>query len=216
MLTKLKVLAFSDPTLRAEVGSWSVQINPETFTHQMRTGFIVQSGIDSGGSVTNFKTQEPQDLDLEIHLDATGAIPGIHNVTEEIGRFKDLAYKFNGEAHSPNYLKVLWGDFVFACQLTSLAVEYLMFNPAGTPLRARLKLSLRQHQTPEEVTRKAGKKSADLTRTRIVTAATALPLMAFEAYRDVGLTVALARANDLDDLMHLAEGAAIVFPPAER
>ncbi len=215
MLAKLRILAFSDEELRSQIGEYKLKINPESYSHAFRTAFSEDPGVDTASIIAKFKTHQPQDVRFEFFLDTTGIVPGVKSVSDEIARFRDVAYNYNGQIHSPNYLKLLWGDLVFNCLMSRLDVEYQMFSPSGKPLRAKLTAAFRQHQTPEELAKRSNKKSADLSHSRIVVAGKTLPLMTNEVYQDGGLYIQVARANDLNDIMHLVEGAELRFPPVE-
>ena len=212
-LTKLKILAFSDNELRSKSGSYQVQINPEKYTHKFRTNLKSSKPMDSAGTVVKFTTQAPQDLDFNFTLDATGAVTGVKNVVNEIKKLRDVVYDYHGKIHSPNYLKVIWGGLAFRCRLSTMNVDYTLFSPNGKPLRAKISLTFRQHLTPADLELLADKKSADLTHADVVTSGMTLPLMAYRVYDRSDLYVDVARANDLDDLMHLTEGSMLHFPP---
>ena len=149
MLKKLKILAFADNALRNKIGEYSLQINPETYSHTHRTVFARARGIDTAGSLSKYRSHNPHDIKFDFILDATGAVPGVRNVSYEIANFKKVAYSYNGNIHSPNYLKLSWGPLVFKCLLNSLNITYQLFSPAGSPLRAKLSVAFRQHQTPK-------------------------------------------------------------------
>jgi hypothetical protein len=213
VLQKLKIIAFSNEKLTTRAGTYEVRINPEKYTHAHQTAFSEDVGVDTASIVPKFKTQKPQDISFDFYIDATGVVPGIIDVTAEIKRFKAVAYDYNGQAHSANYLILSWGTLVFHCMLTSLSVEYTLFSPAGIPLRAKIGAKFRQHMTPEQVAKRADKKSADLTHARTVVDAMTLPLMCNDIYRDSRHYIAVARANDRNDIMHLRPGETILFPP---
>ena len=216
MLSKLKIIAFSDKDLFSYLGEYSLQINPESFTHSHATTFSQDAGTDTAGTVLKFATHPPQDVRFDFILDGTGVVPGVRSVAKEIRKIKELVYRYNGKIHSPNYLKLVWGGLVFKCMLLDLDIVHQLFDPSGQPLRAKLSAAFRQHETPQVLARLADKKSADLTHVETSTAGTTLPLMAFRVYDRSDLHVHVARANDLNDLVHLTEGAQIRFPPAEE
>lgn len=143
-------------------------------------------------------------------------MPGVTSIEEEIGKFKTVAYRFNGSVHSPNYLKLLWGKLVFDCMLNSMDISYQLFAPSGVPLRASLALSFRQHQTPADLVRDAQKESTDLTHSRMTSNHTTLPLMCHRVYDDCSLYPQVARINNLNTLMRLPEHARLRFPPVEQ
>jgi nucleoid-associated protein YgaU len=214
MLTKLKIQAYSDKELRSKVADYSLQINPETYGHTHAAVFARAAGNDTGGTILKFSTQAPEELKFDFVLDGTGVVPGVKSVADEIKRFKSVAYDYQGSIHSPNYLRILWGGLAFDCMLSSLSIAYQLFDPAGKPLRCKVSASFRQHQTPEDLTRLADKKSADLTHSETVTAGDSLPLMTYRVYDRSDLYVHVARANDLNTLMSLRPGAVLRFPPA--
>jgi len=216
MLNKVRILAFRDKELHAKVGEFTLQINPESYRHDNRTWFSQVAGSDTAGSVLKFRSYYPQELKFDFVLDATGVVPGVKNVTREIAAFKDVAYDYHGAIHSPYYLKVLWGGLAFKCMLSSMAIDYQLFDPSGKPLRAKLSVSFRQHQTPQDLARKGDKKSADLTHSEQTIAGDTLPLISNRVYDRPDLYVHIARANDLNDIMHLQAGQRLRLPPVRE
>ncbi len=216
MLKKLQIVSYSDAELRNKIGSYAVQINPENYDHRRRTMFAHDRGIDTKSALAKYKSRRPETLSFTYVLDATGVVPGgTNSVPREIAAFNKVAYNYNGSIHSPNYLRVVWGTLSFNCMLAALDIKYTLFSPAGIPLRAKVSVRFREHQTPEDLARSADKKSADLTHSRIVRGRDTLPILAHDIYGDVRLCVALARANNLDDLVHLKSGTRLRFPPVK-
>lgn len=213
MLSKFRILSFSDDELRSKTGEYQVQINPETYAHDFSTQYARDRGINAAAALAQFKTHDPQNIRFDIIIDATGVVPGVTSVDDELAKLRKTAYAFNGRVHSPNYLKLLWGKLSFDCMLTSMAVSYQLFSPTGVPLRAKLDLAFRQHQTPADLARRSGKQSADLTHVQVASDDLNLPLMCYRIYDDPALYPRVARANDLNDLMHLTPGAELLFPP---
>jgi len=223
MRRKLKIIAYSDERMRTRVGEWTAQLNPENYAQSFRTLFSEDDGIDTAGVVSRFRSQQSEELRLELMIDATGAVPldlhsalsGAIDLPSKIDQLKEIIYSYNGEIHSQNYLQLLWGTLSFNCMLASLNVEYQLFTPEGVPLRAKLNLDLKQHQTPDELARRSRKASPDLTHSRTVEAGKTLPLLCHEVYGEPHLYPAVARANDLDDLMSLPAGSRLRFPRLE-
>lgn len=46
----------------------------------------------------------------------------------------------------PPYLRFTWGGFNFECVLETLGVQFLMFKPDGTPLRAKVTVGLKERE----------------------------------------------------------------------
>ena len=216
MLSKLMIIAYSDNELRSKTGDYTLQINPTSLAHSHSSDFSPAKGNDAAGTILKFHTQKPQEMSFDFVIDATGVVPGVQSVSSEIDKFRNLTFTFQGKIHSPNYLKIIWGGLAFKCMLTKLNIAYQLFAPSGKPLRAKLSVGFRQHQTPEDLTRSADKKSADLTHFDIATMGTTLPLMSYRVYDRPDLFVEVARANDMNDLVHLTAGQSVRFPPYEE
>lgn len=220
MLEKLTIYSYKDENLKQQTGKYIVQINPEKYNQQFCTRLDTKPTTDTAGVTTKFVVQEPQDLSLEFYLDSTGAVPApedgrpaVTSVPDELNKFKAVVYNYNGEIHSPNYLRVLWGSLQFDCRLVSMDIEYLLFSPSGIPLRAKLAPKFTQYLSPEKIALKAKKSSPDLTHSRTVIAGDSLPLMCYRIYGDSKYYIAIARENGLTDFRNLEPGRQVFFPP---
>jgi nucleoid-associated protein YgaU len=158
----------------------------------------------------------PQTLRFSFYLDATGVIPGVPNLAAEIKRFKSLVYAYNGDVHSPNYIKLVWAGPPFKCRLTSLDIEYTLFKPNGMPLRAKLDVAFEEFLSVEEIKLLATKNSPDVTHVRTVQPGDTLPLMCFRVYGDSNYYIQVARYNHLASFRHLTPGSKVKFPPVSR
>lgn len=214
MLEKLKILAFTDEMLTKKSGEYTVQINPEKYSQQYALQAVWKPTLNTGGVTKKYVVQKPQDLALEFYLDSTGVGPGrVNSVQDEIDKFKRIVYSYKGEIHSPNYLRVLWGKLSFDCRLDTMDIEYLLFTPAGLPLRAKVNTNFSQFNSPKKIEAEARKSSPDVTHRRTVVAGDTLPLLCFQIYQDSKYYVDIARVNRLDNFRRLEPGQQIMFPP---
>jgi nucleoid-associated protein YgaU len=213
-LVKLIVNAFSDSAYSQPAGSYTLQINPESYKHQHTTRYTKNDSTDTAGVTTKFYVQAPQKISFDFYLDATGVVPGVTSVPDEIAKFKAVAYSYNGNIHSPFYLTITWGTSnKFNCRLTSLTIDYTLFAPDGTPLRAKLSVGFDQYLSPQEINQASGKSSPDLTHSRTVVAGDTLPVMCYNIYGDCKYYVWVARYNKLNHFRALQPGTIIYFPP---
>ncbi|MFZ6774430.1 CIS tube protein [Undibacterium sp. SXout7W] len=213
---KLVVNAFSDSAFTQQVGTFTLQINPESYRHQHTTQYTKNDSTDTAGVTTKFYVQSPQVISFDFYLDATGIVPGVSNVASAVADFKKVAYNYNGTIHSPNYLQIVWGTSnAFNCRLTSLNLEYNLFKPDGTPLRAKLSVEFEQYLSPNEITQASGKQSPDMTHARTVEAGDTLPVMCYQIYGDSKYYTWIARFNKLNHFRSLKPGTTIYFPPLE-
>lgn len=155
---KLTIAAFSDPAFNKPLhahGTYVAQINPETFSHSHSVEYNPASLTDTAGATTKYNTIKPETLSFSFYLDGTGVVsdpgPGAATVAQGVARFKQVTYQYNGEIHSPNYLQLVWGTFLFKCRLTGLEVEYILFDTHGIPLRAKLTPRFEQFLDPSDL-----------------------------------------------------------------
>jgi len=213
MLQKLIIVGYSDEKLTQKTGQYTLQINPETYSQQYSTLFNSDEAINTGGVINKFVVQKSQDLALDFYLDATGVLPNLPSVSDDLDRFKSIVYSYNGSIHSPNYLRVLWGQLTFDCRLETLNIEYLLFTPSGVPLRAKLSATFHQYLSPEKMQLQARNSSPDLTHSRLVSSGDTLPLLCFHIYGDSKYYLDIARINGLNDFRNLQPGQKVIFPP---
>lgn len=214
-MKKLVINAYADTAYSQAAGSYTLQLNPETYKQSHATKYTANDSTDTAGVTTKFYVQDPQKVNFDFYLDATGVVvPAISSVSEEIASFKTVAYTYNGTIHSPNYLQLVWGGGVqFNCRLTSLDIDYLMFQSDGTPLRAKLSVSFEQYLSPQEIAQSANKSSPDLTHARTVVGGDTLPAMCAQIYGDSKYYPGVALHNGLNNFRSLQPGAVLYFPP---
>ncbi|MEM9819411.1 MAG: LysM peptidoglycan-binding domain-containing protein [Bacteroidota bacterium] len=222
-LEKLSITAFEDDQFTTKVKTLKpleVLINPEKYkrSYNMLTSEEVSRVTNANQEVIERKIIEPQgeSFTLELWFDNTGAIPKSKDVFSQIEKLKDIALRYNGKIHSINFVVINWGTLVFKGQMTGLDVEYQLFQPDGTPLRAKATAKFKQiidAQTKEEMKLRS---SPDLTHVRIVKDGDTLPLMCYRIYKNSKYYLQVALANGLPNFTDLQPGQKIVFPPLER
>jgi hypothetical protein len=217
-LKKLAIVSYADNAFTQKLGTYTLQLNPETYQHHHATQYTKNDATDAAGVTTKFYTIDPETLSFEFYLDATGAAqPAIGSVATEIASFKSVAYNYNGSIHSPNYLELVWGSGAqFYCRLTGLEIDYELFRSDGTPLRAKLKANFEQYLSPSQIEQMAKKNSPDLTHARTVFAGDTVPAMCAKIYGDSKYYLGVAAYNGLSHFRQLRPGATILFPPLEK
>lgn len=214
-LQKLTIIAYSDEKYTSMVSgtnTFSVQINPETVTHNHTATYNPAKTTDTAGTTTKYSSIDPETLSFTFYLDGTGVVSRL-DVSDAIKGFKKVVSKYNGQIHSPNYLMLIWGDFSFKCRLTSLDIEYTLFDTDGIPLRAKLTPNFQQYLSPDDIAKLSGKNSPDMTHVRQVVAGDTLPLMCQRIYGNSGYYLMVANHNGLTQFRDLQPGQSIVFPP---
>lgn len=221
-LEKMKIQAFKDPKYNEPAGEESVYINPEQYSHSYQICWNDAQAQGSSGYSPKFNRMGPEKVTFELVFDGTGVVPGKipgayifteDGITKQVARFKDLVFTYQGNIHSPNYLKLVWGKFIFQCRLQTLNFTYTLFKPDGTPLRARAKATFVEFNTEQQLVQKSKPSSPDLSHVLPVKAGDLLPLMCYRVYGSSAHYIEVARANGLSDFRNLVVGTELLFPP---
>lgn len=227
-LQKLSIRAYSDPTFDSELflvaGStepYEVAINPETYSLSYKSEYAIENSPGSSSGGVKFNRSLPENLTLEFLFDRTGVfedspVDEENGVIADLKDFKKITYEFNGDIHSPNYLKVLWGDLLFPGVVTEFNIEYKLFNSSGKPIRAIVKVTFKNFIAEAKRAAKEKKASPDLTHYRIVKEGDNLPLMTHRIYGDSKYYLEIAHVNGLTNFRKLKAGQKLIFPPIDK
>lgn len=221
-LERMKIIAYKDEDFTQQAGTFTVMLNPESYSHSYKVCYNDITAQGSPGASPDFNKIAKEEVTFDLVFDGTGviptAIPGLVPYTEDgvapqIEEFKNLVFTYKGNIHSPNYLKLVWGKLLFRCRFTKMDLSFTLFKPDGTPLRARAKATFVGFNDEEELERQANKSSPDLTHVMTVKGGDTLPYMCYSIYGECGLYPQVARVNGLTDFRSLAVGTQLVFPP---
>jgi nucleoid-associated protein YgaU len=221
-LEKLKLVAYSDPEFSEKVadGEFSTLINPEKYAYQYKIEQNEDQAPGTSAAPTKFNKKLPEELDLDFLFDRTGIVEGKGStedgVIDDIEHFKKVILNYNGEQHKPNYVMISWGSLLFKGSLVEMTVEFKLFRPDGTPLRALAKAKFKGFVEDDLRAAKENRSSPDLTHYRIVKAGDNLPLMTQRIYGDPKYYLEVARVNKLINFRNLKPGQAIYFPPIAK
>ncbi|WP_444997450.1 CIS tube protein [Aliikangiella sp. IMCC44359] len=224
-LEKMVITAYKDGKFSSQIGKpFSVYLNPNKYSHDYKICYNNVSAQGSPGSSPDFNKMAEENMSFELVFDGTGviptALPGIlpfseDGISKQIENFKALVFQYNGDIHSPNYLKLSWGTMLFKCRLTTLKFVYTLFKPDGTPLRARANVAFVGYTDEAELAKQANKTSPDLTHLITVKGGDTLPLMCYNIYGSSQYYIKVARVNQLTDFRDLTVGSQLFFPPIQ-
>jgi len=219
---KLKVVAYSDPEFNNKIsdGEFSTLMNPEKYTYNYK---IETDETQAAGTSTvspKFSKKLPENLELDFVFDRSGVINGFEStkdgIVDDIEKFKKVILDYNGTEHKPNYLIISWGTLLFKGALTEMNVEFKLFKPDGTPLRAIAKAKFQGFVEDNLRAAKENNQSPDLTHYRTVKEGDTLPLMTFHIYGDSKYYLEVAKANSIMNFRKLKTGQRIFFPPLQK
>ena len=218
--TRMTITAYSDSGFTSKVGSpFTVWMNPSTYTYSRNISYNDRQAQGSGGPSPEFNRVAQETVSFELLFDATGVIPVpsgqsyANGVADAVKQLVALTATLNGNIHSPNYLILSWAQLQFQCVLESMSINYTLFRPDGTPLRAKIQTSFQSYTNEVQLAKKEGKNSPDLTHLVTVNAGDTLPLLCYNIYGDSSYYWRVARVNGLLNYRDLQPGTQLVFPP---
>ncbi|MFI3197067.1 MAG: LysM peptidoglycan-binding domain-containing protein [Methylococcaceae bacterium] len=238
-LQKMLILAYADSE-KCENGSLSnadeffeALINPESYTVEYKFKFAEAQGQGASGKQLKYEGTEPQEMSFEFLFDGTGIIDGEWRTTkgnppivdgnpkdsivDSIKKFKSALLEYKGDAHEPRHIKLVWGEnSIFKGRATEVSINYKLFKPDGTPIRAVAKVKFKSSVEEKKRALKENKKSADLTHVRTVKAGDTLPLLCERIYGDSKYYLQVAKVNGLGNFRFLLPGTELVFPPIAK
>lgn len=221
-LEKLKVIAYSDPQFNNKVGDgeFATLLNPEKYVYQYKIEQNEQQASGTSAAAPKFNKKLPEELQIDFVFDRTGIIPERarteDGIIDDLEHFKKVVLDYNGDEHKPNYVMISWGSLLFKGSLIEMNVEFKLFRPDGTPLRAIAKAKFKGFVEDDLRVAKENRNSPDLTHYRVVRAGETLPLMAYRIYGDSSYYLAVAKANKLPNFRNLQPGQEIYFPPIQK
>jgi len=241
-LVKLKIIGFSreESSEADKTGEFEVQINPSQFKKSYKIAYASENTPGQEGQPARFRLVEPQRLDLDFIVDGTGVVSNDLDVaegmlgtaeaigaslseqetssyvTDKVEQLKTVMYDYEGEVHRPPFVKVIWGDELFEGVLVNLDITYTLFQPDGTPLRAKVSLSCREQVPQPKQSRRRQDSSPDLTHVRTINEDDSIHLMTYKIYDDPRYYLEVAKANGLTNFRSLKTGEKLIFPPFEK
>lgn len=214
ILTKMKIVAYSDPDYANNIGTYDVLFNPENIKDKKEQQFSTSNSTNGSSAQTvTYKGVGKSNFDVVLFFDGTGIISA-EPVEDQLDKLKKLAYDFNGDIHEPNYLRIYWGtQSLFEGRLSSWNVHHTLLDLDGSPMRSELSISLVASVSATKKVLVEKKNSSDLTHIRTVKDGDTLPLMCYRIYGDSSFYVKVAQENNLVDFRNLKPGDQIAFPP---
>ena len=192
-----------------------VMFNPENFNERKDFNYDCEQAPGDAEGTLRFSWVEQSEIQFEFLIDGTGASGDKREVMAEIELFR-VTTGFNGDRHMPNYLALIWGTFIFHGFLKSLDVQYTLFRPNGTPLRAKLRCSFKASTTNILRVLSMGLLSPDLTHKHTVKSGDRLDNLSQQYYESPRHHINLAQANGLTSIRTLREGETMFLSPLEK
>jgi len=198
-----------------------IPVNPESYNEGLDVNLDKRLASGAQHGPIKYSSTNPQNLKLDFYLDGTNTIDGYFNpgnlpVLAQVEKLKLAMYDINGDIHRPNFLKIFWGSLVFCAVLKTIDINYTLFNPLGIPIRAKVAISLVQHEDRELSLLNSVLSSPDVTHIRDLKAGQRLDQMSNDIYNESNLVLQVAKANNLTSFRNVKAGTEITFPPIDK
>jgi LysM repeat protein len=146
--------------------------------------------------------------------------------TRHVSKLESLI-RVNSTVHRPVRVLFIWGQgfvnksaaggpnpqiYTGTWYVTALDVNYIMFLPNGTPVRAKCKLTLTEVPDPTNKAKKV-KGSPDTAHVHLVSRGDTLQAISQREYDTPGEWRRIAEANGIDDPLALEPGRRLLIPP---
>ena len=189
------------------------------WTYEKVTGTSLPPATFSGGA--------PRQLDLSLLLDQTLGVGKmtVQAATDALFKMMEVPAGASGGGTTavPPFITFQWGTVIpFKAVCTSLTVAYKLFKPTGEPIRAEVKLTLKQADKASSKTGHGANKGQNPTTranagfgVHTVRDGDTLPSIAYQTYGDATRWRIIAEANDVDNPLHLRRGSALSLPKLE-
>ncbi len=229
-VSKIVIQAYRDKKLtdKEPEMSFTVPINPETLSQKFELKLDTSQPHGSQKTSVKYTATPPDELRLEFYLDNTNTIAGNtmqgKPVPDQVRLLLETVHKMDGKSHKPYYLKIAWSakelfgvkKTTFDCQLKTLDIQYVLFNPEGEPLRAKVSATFVEHVDDSKAAKEEGKSSPDLTHIFTAAPAEKLWLTAHKIYGEPIPLLQVTRANNFTTFRRIEPGIEIVLPPYDR
>lgn len=227
---KMYIQAYLDAAFTTKAGDkFSVQVNPESYKISYNVEFADAQAPGTSAVNLRFKKILPQSFSFDFLFDNTGVIRDAsllsiaisnpfaggssNDVITQIETFKQTVLNYQGNIHRPNFLKLHWGTLTFKGVLTSMDINFKLFNPDGTPIRAVVKVTLRGSIEDDLRTALEDRQSPDITHERVFKAYDKFTLLTEKIYGDSKYYIAAAAFNGLNSFRKIPQGKRLYFPP---
>jgi hypothetical protein len=169
----------------------------------------------------------PREIAVSLMLDASllDGSQSVQSVTNALFKMMDVGdgQPSAGKRSTPPRVTFRWGAVdTFMAVCTSLTVAYQLFRPNGEPIRADVKLQLKQAEQASTASSGSANKGQNPTTRAMagqgvhtVQDGDTLPSIAYRAYGDATRWRAIADANNVDNPLHLRRGTPLMLPQLE-
>ena len=205
----------------------TVLFNPTEYTITKTNTWNFKESQGSSLPKPEFGGGSPRQISLSLLLDnaVLDGSQSVLSITQKLFKMMEVGdgQPAAGARSSPPYVTFRWGAVdTFKAVCTSLTCSYQLFQPNGDPIRAEVKLDLKQAEPASTASSNSANVGQNPT-TRALSGAgvhtvqdgDSLPSIAYRAYGDATRWRTIAEANEIDDPLRLRRGTPLMLPRLE-
>ncbi|HEU4833214.1 MAG TPA: LysM peptidoglycan-binding domain-containing protein [Pyrinomonadaceae bacterium] len=186
--------------------------NPTEYQLQKSNNFseIAIPGLES--PPIQFVRGNSAKLTVELLADTSDTLDDVRD--KYVTKVRELM-KVKPESHAPPIVRFVWGKSeknAFRGVIESLNITYTLFSPEGTPLRAKLSLTLKEYRPVPDQLNDPPRNSPDVEKSWVVRRGDKYSSIAASVYRDPEQWRAIAEANEVKDPRVLRPGTVLTLP----
>ncbi len=184
-----------------------------------------EQGTNAGNkkaSVPVYKGPDPCSMDLDLVLDSWDRSGADRSKKRDVRKDVDTLIAWTRPTASTRTTKkpssplvcLHWGKPWFKCYVASVKATFTLFDEKGTPIRASVKVSLKE-VPPDRPKQNPTSGSLAGHQSHLLVEGDSLPLVAFRYYDQTEYWRGLAIANGIDDPLRVRPGTRLLLPPIE-
>lgn len=189
----------------------TVLFNPEEYSLSRDINYAQTAIPGLSGPLLQFVHGNMQTLEMELFLDTYENHRGVTDVRDEVKAITDLM-EIDPSIHAPPLLCFSWGSLKFTCVLARASQRYIIFNPDGVPVRARVQVTFNEFLNDELEAKEIKRETADYTKMHTVIAGETLSVVAEQVYSNSKLWRPIALVNNISNPRQLQPGNRLIIP----
>jgi len=197
--------------------------NPEKITVNKKVKWKSEKSLNSNAGEVQFQGAQGADLKFDLFFDTTDTAQDVREYTDKLLSLTLL--EGEGQMNAgfgvnipipkfPPYCKFVWGKMSsFEGVIKKIKVDYLMFLPDGTPVRAKAKVQIMQAIDSDKFLPQNPTSRSEARKMRVVLEGERLDLIAYQEYGNAAYWRHLAEVNNISNPLELQPGQVLNIAP---